>query len=59
MIDDICRNHEIEKGICRVRWVERLETDGDSCELIGLEVNPWIPEDRPKKITECLVEVLT
>lgn len=41
-----------------VRWAERLEEDIDSCELIGLEANHWVPEDRPEAFTDHLTEFL-
>jgi len=41
-----------------VEWAERLETDIDSCELVGLEANHWVPEDRTEAFTEHLTEFL-
>ncbi|MFP4627286.1 MAG: alpha/beta fold hydrolase, partial [Natronomonas sp.] len=39
-------------------WAERLEEDIESCELIGLEANHWVPEDRTDAFTEHLIEFL-
>ncbi|MFO8115443.1 MAG: alpha/beta hydrolase [Halorubrum sp.] len=41
-----------------VEWAERLESDIDSCELVGLEANHWVPEDRPAAFTEYLTDFL-
>ena len=41
-----------------VRWAERLENDIDSCELVGLEANHWVPEDRTEPFTDHLLEFL-
>lgn len=41
-----------------VRWAERLEDDIDSCELVGLEANHWVPEDRREAFRDHLVEFL-
>lgn len=41
-----------------VKWAERLAEDIDSCELVGIEANHWVPEDRTKKVTEHLTEFL-
>jgi pimeloyl-ACP methyl ester carboxylesterase len=41
-----------------VRWAERLEDDIDTCELIGLEANHWVPEDRSEVFTEHLTDFL-
>ncbi|MEF8851874.1 MAG: alpha/beta fold hydrolase [Haloarculaceae archaeon] len=41
-----------------VEWAERLESDIDSCELVGLEANHWVPEDRSEAFTEHLTEFL-
>ena len=41
-----------------VRWAERLEEDIASCELLGLEANHWVPEDRPEAFTDHLTEFL-
>jgi len=41
-----------------VTWAERLKEDIDSCELIRLEANHWVPEDRPEIFTEHLIEFL-
>ena len=41
-----------------IRWAERLEADIDSCELVGLEANHWVPEDRTAEFTEHLTEFL-
>ena len=41
-----------------VRWAERLERDIDSCELVGLEANHWVPEDRTEAFTDHLTEFL-
>ncbi|MEF8814611.1 MAG: alpha/beta hydrolase [Halovenus sp.] len=41
-----------------VGWAERLEDDIGSCELIGLEANHWVPEDRPEAFTEHLTDFL-
>jgi pimeloyl-ACP methyl ester carboxylesterase len=42
-----------------VQWAERLEEDIDSSELIRLEANHWVPEDRPEMFTEHLIEFLS
>lgn len=42
-----------------VKWAERLEDDIDSCELVGLEANHWVPEDRTEAITEHLMDFLS
>ncbi|MBX0325509.1 alpha/beta hydrolase [Halomicroarcula sp. F13] len=41
-----------------IEWAERLEADIDSCELIGLEANHWVPEDRTAEFTDHLTEFL-
>jgi len=41
-----------------VRWAERLEDDIESCELVGLEANHWVPEDRTDAFTEHLIDFL-
>jgi haloalkane dehalogenase len=42
-----------------VQWAERLESDIDSCELVGLEeAVHWVPEDRPETFAERTVEFL-
>jgi pimeloyl-ACP methyl ester carboxylesterase len=41
-----------------VEWAERLEADIDDCELVGLEANHWVPEDRTDAFTEHLTEFL-
>lgn len=41
-----------------IEWAERLESDIDSCELVGLEANHWVPEDRPAAFTEHLTDFL-
>lgn len=41
-----------------VTWAERLEDDIGSCELIGLEANHWVPEDRPEVFTDYLTDFL-
>lgn len=41
-----------------IRWAERLVEDVDSCELVGLEANHWVPEDRTEAFTEHLTEFL-
>jgi pimeloyl-ACP methyl ester carboxylesterase len=41
-----------------IEWAERLEEDIDSCELVGLEANHWVPEDRREAFREPLVEFL-
>lgn len=41
-----------------VRWAERLEDDIDSCELVGLDANHWVPEDRTEAFTDHLTEFL-
>jgi pimeloyl-ACP methyl ester carboxylesterase len=42
-----------------VQWAERLEADIDDCELVRLEANHWVPEDRPDAFTEHLTEFLS
>ncbi|OYR38303.1 alpha/beta fold hydrolase [Halorubrum sp. Hd13] len=42
-----------------IEWAERLEADIDSCELVGLEANHWVPEDRPAAFTEHLTDFLS
>ncbi|MBP1923784.1 MULTISPECIES: alpha/beta fold hydrolase [Halorubrum] len=42
-----------------IEWAERLESDIDSCELVGLEANHWVPEDRTAEFTEYLTEFLS
>jgi haloalkane dehalogenase len=43
-----------------VQWAERLESDIDSCELVGLEeAVHWVPEDRPETFADRTVEFLT
>jgi pimeloyl-ACP methyl ester carboxylesterase len=41
-----------------VEWAERLETDIPDCELVGLEANHWVPEDRTEEFTDHLVDFL-
>lgn len=41
-----------------IEWAERLEVDIDSCELVELEANHWVPEDRPAEFTEHLTDFL-
>jgi pimeloyl-ACP methyl ester carboxylesterase len=41
-----------------VTWAERLEDDVGSCELVGLEANHWVPEDRPEAFTDHLADFL-
>ncbi|WP_255152951.1 alpha/beta fold hydrolase [Halorarius halobius] len=41
-----------------ITWAEQLESDIDSCELIGLEANHWVPEDRTAEFTDHLTEFL-
>jgi len=41
-----------------IKWAERLEGDIDSCELVGLEANHWVPEDRREAFTDHLTEFL-
>lgn len=41
-----------------ISWAERLEDDIESCELVGLEANHWVPEDRPEAFTDHLLEFL-
>jgi haloalkane dehalogenase len=43
-----------------VQWAERLESDIDSCELVGLEeAVHWVPEDRSETFADRTVEFLT
>lgn len=42
-----------------VKWAEQLEEDIDSCELVGLEGNHWIPEDQTAAFTEHLTDFLS
>ena len=41
-----------------VQWAERLEGDIGSCELVGLEANHWVPEDRSEAFTDHLTDFL-
>ena len=41
-----------------MQWAERLDGDITSCELIGLEANHWVPEDRREAFREHLLEFL-
>jgi pimeloyl-ACP methyl ester carboxylesterase len=41
-----------------VRWAERLEEDVENCELVRLEANHWVPEDRREAFREHLLEFL-
>jgi len=41
-----------------VQWAERLDGDIDSCELVGLEANHWVPEDRSEEFTDHLTDFL-
>ncbi|MEF8786100.1 MAG: alpha/beta hydrolase [Haloarculaceae archaeon] len=41
-----------------VEWAERLEDDIASCELVGLEANHWVPEDRTEAFTNHLTDFL-
>jgi len=42
-----------------VEWAERLEGDIASCELVGLEANHWVPEDRTAAFTDHLTDFLS
>ena len=42
-----------------VKWAERLEDAIDPCELVGLEANHWLPEDRTEDFTDHLLDFLT
>jgi len=42
-----------------IRWAEQLEKEIDTCELVGLEANHWVPEDRPEAFTDHLTEFLS
>ncbi|MEF8821961.1 MAG: alpha/beta hydrolase [Halovenus sp.] len=42
-----------------IEWAEQLEEDIDSCELVRLEANHWVPEDRREQFREHLVEFLS
>lgn len=48
----------IEDEFQPVRWAERLEGDIDSTELVRLEANHWVPEDRTEAFTDHLLEFL-
>lgn len=41
-----------------IEWAERLTQDIASSELIGLEANHWVPEDRTEAFTEHLADFL-
>lgn len=41
-----------------IRWAERLEGDIENCELVGLEADHWVPEDRPDAFTDHLTDFL-
>ncbi|MFT4922662.1 MAG: pimeloyl-ACP methyl ester carboxylesterase [Haloarculaceae archaeon] len=41
-----------------IEWAERLEEDIDSCELVGVEANHWVPEDRTEAFTDHLTDFL-
>jgi len=41
-----------------LRWAERLEGDIPDCELVGLEADHWVPEDRRETFREHLVSFL-
>lgn len=41
-----------------ITWAERLEGDIETCELVELEANHWVPEDQPEAFTEHLVDFL-
>ncbi|MFT4884609.1 MAG: haloalkane dehalogenase [Natronomonas sp.] len=41
-----------------IQWAERLEDDIDTCELVGLEANHWVPEDRRDAFRDHLVDFL-
>jgi len=41
-----------------VEWAKRLEADIASCELVGLEANHWVPEDRSEAFTDHLTDFL-
>ncbi|SDQ99018.1 alpha/beta fold hydrolase [Natronobacterium texcoconense] len=41
-----------------IEYAERLEEDVDDAELVGLEANHWVPEDRPEEYLEHLEEFL-
>ncbi|MCU4718108.1 alpha/beta fold hydrolase [Halapricum hydrolyticum] len=41
-----------------IEWAERLEGDIATCELIGLEANHWVPEDRTVEFTDHLTGFL-
>lgn len=42
-----------------IQWAERLVEDIDRCELVRLEANHWVPEDRPEEFRDHTVEFLT
>jgi pimeloyl-ACP methyl ester carboxylesterase len=49
----------VEDEFQPIEWAERLEGDIDSCELVGLEANHWVPEDRTAEFTDHLTEFLS
>ena len=49
----------VEDEFQPVEWAERLEEDIDNCELVRLEANHWVPEDRREALREHLREFLT
>lgn len=42
-----------------IQWAERLERDIASCELVELDANHWVPEDRGEAFRDHLVEFLS
>jgi len=49
----------LEDDFQPLQWAERLESDIEECELVGLEeANHWVPEDRPDAFTDHLTEFL-
>jgi pimeloyl-ACP methyl ester carboxylesterase len=42
-----------------IEWAERLEDDIESCELVGLEANHWVPEDRTEAFSDRLTDFLS
>lgn len=48
----------IEDQFQPVEWAERLADDVDSCELVRIEADHWVPEDRPAAFTEYLTDFL-
>jgi len=41
-----------------IEWAERLADDIDSCELVRLEADHWVPEDRTAAFTDHLTDFL-